>query len=325
VQLKVFWATLMRRWYLLLLALVCTAVATVLTVEEVGPTYETKGAVLFLPPAASLQAGSQSLSNPYLMLDGLSQIRDVVIRALMAQSTHDELCQKRADPAYEAMRKGLCKEHHPDVTYEAEYDFTNRAPIILVTVDADTATSALIALGAVTERVPKILDNLQAGLKLGANAEITSTLLVADKKPEIVHKSQIRAGIVAGVGTLGLSLLMIGLFDGLLAARRSKNALAVHDLEMSTELASEAEPINSPAQGHARQDSAAEPTNFPAQEPARQDSQAQPINSPAQEPARQDTSFTWPLLIDFEAEPFDSRVQEPARQDERRTATATRA
>jgi hypothetical protein len=91
--------------------------------------------------------------------------------------------------------------------------------------DGDTASNALIALGAVTERVPKILANLQAGLKLGPNAEITSTLLAADRKPEIVHKSQIRAGIVAGAGTLGLSLLMIGLFDGPLAARRSKNAV----------------------------------------------------------------------------------------------------
>jgi hypothetical protein len=348
VQLKVFSSTLIRRWYLLLLALACTAVATYLTVDNVGPTYEAKGAVLFLPPVTSSQKGSESLGNPYLMLDGLSQIRDIVIRALMAQSTHDELCQKHTDPAYEAMRAGLCKENNPDVTYEAANDFTNQAPIIIVTVDADTPANAVIALGAVTDRVPKILTDLQEGLRLGANAEITSTLLVADKKPDIVRKNQIRAGVVAGAGTLGLSLLMIGLFDGLLAARRSKNALQPRDLEMAIGLESEAEPIGFPAQEPARQApepkpipaqeparQAPEPKPIPAQEPARQDhspdwpliadSETEPVSSRAHEPARQDHSSDWPLMIaDSEAKPVSSRAHEPARRDERRTAAAAR-
>ena len=312
MQLKVFVATLMRRWYLLLIALVLTAVATLLTVDKVGPTYEAKAAVLFLPPAVSVQNESQSLGNPYLMLDGLSQVRDIVIHALMAKSTLDELCQQRADPAYEAMREGLCKEHSPDVTYEAEYD-TNDAPVIIVTVEGDTATSAVIALGALTDRVPEILANLQAGLKLGANATITSTLLVADKKPESVHKNQIRAGIVAGAGTLGLSLLMIGLFDGLMAARRSRIAIAARDQVMSAELESEAEPANATAE------------DTTAEQPAGQDFEAEPANGTAEEPA-EDTSFIWPLLIAYpEAEPANAVAQEPAGQSERHAAAAARA
>jgi hypothetical protein len=340
VQLKAFWATLMRRWYLLLIALACTALATFLTVDKVGPTYEAKGAVLFMPPVTSVQKGSQSVGNPYLMLDGLNQIRDIVIRALIAHTTHDELCQKRADPAYEAMRQGLCKENNPDVTYEAAEDFTNRAPIIIVTVDADTAADAVIALGAVTDRVPEILTNLQAGLKLGANAEITSTLLVADKEPDIVRKSQIRAGIVAGAGALGLSLLMIGLVDGLLTSRRSKSALQARDRGISTELESKAEPIrslaqhsdaepvNSLAQEPAQQHSDAEPVNSLAQEPAQQHSDAEPVSSSGQEPPRQDSqdmSLTWPLMIAHsEAEPVNSLAQQRAQQDEQRTAAAAR-
>jgi hypothetical protein len=157
------------------------------------------------------------------MLGGLSETRDIVIRALMAKATEDALCERRADPAYEVMRQELCNDK-AGVTYEAASDFTNRAPIILVTVDADSATNAVIALNAVMERVPKVLADLQEGLRLKPNAEITSTVLVADNKPDVVRKSQIRAGIVAGAGTLGASLLMIGLFDGLRASRRPGKA-----------------------------------------------------------------------------------------------------
>ena len=235
MQLKVFAATLLRRWYLVLLALICTAAATFLAVDKVGPTYEAKGAVLVLPPVATVQRGSQSdtLGNPYLVLDGLSQIRDIVIRAITAQATHDELCQQRADPAYEVMRVELCKVR-PEVIYEATPDYTNRAPIILVTVEADSAANAATALTAVMDRVPEILADLQSGLRLGANAEITSALLTADTKPEIVYKNQIRAGIVAGAGTLSFFLLMIGLLDGVLAARRGRRAVSAEDQAAST-------------------------------------------------------------------------------------------
>src|SRR5687768_14672808 len=89
MQLKDLSTTLIRRWYLVLLALVCAAIATFLTVDKVGPTYEAKAAVLLLPPVATVQHGSRSettVGNPYLLLDGLSQIRDILIRTITAQA-----------------------------------------------------------------------------------------------------------------------------------------------------------------------------------------------------------------------------------------------
>jgi len=223
--LSVFWATLRRRWYFLLIALLCTATATYITVDNVGPTYEAKGAVLLIPPVTTVQKNeSNTVGNPYLLLDGLGQIRDIVISTMLAQATHDELCQPRPDdPTYESMRAELCRPH-PSVTYEVTEDFTNRAPIILITVEAKSQTNLATALRAALDRVPIILTDLQAGLKVGADAEITSTVIVADEKPDIVRKNQIRAGIAVGAVTLALSLLIIGLIDGLLAARRSKRS-----------------------------------------------------------------------------------------------------
>jgi uncharacterized protein involved in exopolysaccharide biosynthesis len=71
VQLTVFWATLRRRWYFVLIALVCTAVASYIAVDKVGPTYEAKGAVLlFHLWRRSGNRKTETLGNPYLMLGG---------------------------------------------------------------------------------------------------------------------------------------------------------------------------------------------------------------------------------------------------------------
>jgi hypothetical protein len=249
VQLKVFWATLLRRWYFVILVLIGTVAASYFVVDKIGPTYEAKGAVLLFPPVTSVQQGSKSgtVGNPYLMLGGLNNARDIVIRALTAKATREELCQQRSDIGYEAMRSQLCKPR-PSVMYEAAPDFTNSAPIVLITVDAGSATNAVTGLNAVMERIPAVLTDLQEGLNLEGNAEITSLPLVTDRQPDVVHKDQIRAGIVVGAGTLGLGLLMIGLLDGLAGARRSRGTAHADTRDASAESgdqprAIEAEPV----------------------------------------------------------------------------------
>jgi hypothetical protein len=206
MDLKVFWATLTRRWYLAVVALLFTVGTTLLVVNMVGPTYEAMGSVLVFPPVATVQRDTeiQAQGNPYLVLNGVGQARDIVIRTLTAKSTREELA-----------------EQDPGSSFEATPDFTNSAPIILFTVEANSSSAALSALAAVMDRVPTALNGLQSGLNLPADAVITSKPLIADAEPDVVHKGQIRAGIAAGVAALGLSILMIGLFDGLLAARRS--------------------------------------------------------------------------------------------------------
>jgi hypothetical protein len=221
VQLKVFFATLLRRWYFVVVAVVCTVAASSFVVFTVGPKYEATGAVLLLPPGSTTQQASKTpFGNPYLSLGELTQARDIVIQALAAASTHEDLCNHKGDDAYRAMREELCKPR-PGVTYEVTPEFTSSAPVILITVEADSATNAATALVAVMDRVPKILVDLQAALNLRDRAEITSMPIVADRQPNAVRKSQIRAGIVAGAGTLGLGLVMIALLDGYFVARRT--------------------------------------------------------------------------------------------------------
>ncbi len=222
MQLKVFFATLLRRWRLVVVAVVCTAGAAYLVVSAVGPKYEATGTVLLLPPGSTTQEASKSgtVGNPYLSLSGLEQARDIVIETLAAGATHEDLCNHQGDDAYGAMREELCKPR-PGVTYEVTPDFTSSAPVVVITVEADSATNAATALVAVMDRVPKILVDLQTELNLRDRARIKSMPIVADRQPNAVRKSQIRAGIVAGAGTLGLGLLMIALLDGYFVARRT--------------------------------------------------------------------------------------------------------
>lgn len=227
MQLTIFWAALVRRWYLVLVALACTVVVTVLVVNRVGPTYQATGSVLLLPPMTTVRQGTnlQTDGNPYLMLGGLNQARDIVIRAVQSKATREEVCQSRADPGYEEMRTQLCGQD-PTVSYEVTQDYTTNAPIVVITVDAKSPRNAVTGELAMMERVPKALVDLQAELQLKSEATITSKVLITDKAPDVVRKTQIRAGIVAAAGTLSVTLLLIGLFDGLVAVRRARRQTA---------------------------------------------------------------------------------------------------
>ncbi len=206
MQVSAFWAALLRRWYLLVAALLCTGAATVFIVNRIGPTYEAQGTTLLFPPVATVQQGdvTETLGNPYLMLGGLTQARDIVVRTITAKSAREQLAKE-----------------HPEVKYTATQDYTTGGPLVLVTIQAPSADEAVAGLDAVVAEIPKSLKSLQADLDLSRNAQITSKQLTADRTPDVVHKSQIRGGIVVAAAVLVMSLLLIGLFDGLASSRRA--------------------------------------------------------------------------------------------------------
>jgi hypothetical protein len=206
VQVSAFWAALIRRWYLVIAAVLCTVAATAFMVNRIGPTYEAQGTVLLFPPTTTVQQGSttETLGNPYLMLGGLTQARDVVIRTITSKSAREQIAKT-----------------HPGVKYTATPDFTTGGPLILVTVSAKTSEQTVDALESVLDTVPQSLEKLQNDLNLEDNALITSRQLTADERPDVVRKGQIRAGILVAALTLAVALLLIGLYDGLIGSRRS--------------------------------------------------------------------------------------------------------
>jgi hypothetical protein len=213
VELRVFWSALLRRWYLLLVVIACAGYGAYSVFTHVGPTYKAEGASLIFPPMATVQraAATTTLGNPYLELNGVSQARDIVIRSLTAKSTQERLAAE-----------------YPNATFEATPDFTNSAPIIQITVESPQAAESVAAMRAMLALVPPTLVQLQEGLGLSDGEKITARQLLADQEATPVHKSQIRAGVLAGAGILCIGLLMIGLVDGMLTHRRRIRARRAH-------------------------------------------------------------------------------------------------
>ncbi len=205
MELKVFWRTLRRRWYLTIVVVALTIGTTIYIVGSVGPAYEAEGSALVFPPASSTPSAdgeTEAVGNPYLELAGVTQARDVVIRTLKSRTVQTSWA-----------------DDFPGMSYEATPDFTNSAPIILFTVEGDTAVGAAAALDDLMGRVPTILADLQGGLGLDDDGYVTARKLTQDARPAIVRKTQIRAGLLAAAVAGGLGLLLLALIDSLLGVR----------------------------------------------------------------------------------------------------------
>jgi hypothetical protein len=229
-----------RRWYLAVATVVLAVAATLLTVGFVGPTYQAEGAVLLVPPGSTLDqrpGAAASSGNPYLELAPLNQARDIVIRSVSAKSTYISICQTTGDARYESMRRSLCSPH-PKISFEVTEDYESTAPVILVTAEAGSAQDAVTTLTTVMDRVPATLSELQGGLNLSARVAITSTPIVTDTLPDVLHKDQIRAAVLVGGGVLALGALVTGLIDGLFLPwrRPAANGLDPDDTDEALEV-----------------------------------------------------------------------------------------
>lgn len=214
MEMSVLWGSLRRRWYLVLALVVLTLGAMFVVTQRVGPTYEATGTVLVYPPSqSSMPDGSSTQENPYLTLSGVNQARDVVVRALTSKKVSDEF-----------------GETFPvGTTFEIVPDYTNSAPIILFTVEADSPKVATDALESLVSLVPVELSNLQSNLDLPEAERVASTVLTQDEKPQATSKSMIRSAILAGAGVGGAGLMLIALIDSLLLGRRSPDPAGATD------------------------------------------------------------------------------------------------
>src|SRR5689334_22191992 len=197
-------ASLMRRWYLLLVAVLITLVAAFGVARMVGPTYKAQGAVVLLPPIDPASPDA----NRFLALGSLRQAGDVLVRTMLNSSTSQ-----------------LIATAVPGSRYTVEPDYTTSAPVILVTATAATPEAATQTLGVVIKQVPVNLGGLQKDLAITRDNQIVSEVIDLDAKPAYVMKGQLRAVAGAGVLVFGLLTLLIGAFDAALLRRRSARSL----------------------------------------------------------------------------------------------------
>jgi hypothetical protein len=193
-------ASLRRRWYLFLVAILVTAAACYGVAKAVGPTYAAEGAVVLLPPPDPKNPDT----NRFLSLGSLKEAGDVLIRSLRSDRTHRTIV--RAAPGGD---------------YTVDPDFTTSAPVIVIRSEAPSAGAAAAILRAVLEQLPRSLADLQSALGIAAGNRIVSEAIQVDGQPEFVPQGQLRAAAGAGVLLLALLSVLIGAVDGLIARRRS--------------------------------------------------------------------------------------------------------
>jgi hypothetical protein len=196
-------ASLRRRWYLVFVAMVLTATASLGVARMVGPTYEAQGAVVLLPPADPENPDA----NRFLSLGSLKQAADVLIRSLRNDATHAAIIE--AVPASD---------------YVIEPDYTTSAPVVVVRASSASAGGAAKVLGAVLRQVPATLRQLQDGQAIAPTNQIVAEGIDVDSGATRVVKGQLRAAAAAGVLLLGALGVFIGALDGWLLRRRQRGA-----------------------------------------------------------------------------------------------------
>lgn len=190
-----------RRWYLVVAALILTLGACVGMSKLVAADYESKASLVLLPPKNSEYPDA----NRFLTLSQLGEATGVVIRGLNGDDTHRAVAPHLGDGA----------------TYTVEPDYTTNAPILVITVSSPTADGATSLLTAVEAEVPSILNRLQDDVSIAQSARITSVPLTSPEEPTVNSKKQLRAVVATGVGLAALLAMLIGATDGYLIRRRS--------------------------------------------------------------------------------------------------------
>ncbi|MBD3782028.1 MAG: hypothetical protein IE926_03580 [Micrococcales bacterium] len=200
---------LLRRWLLVVLALVVSVGAGVVAVVVTPPTYQSRAQVLFLPPTS--QPGIDGKVNPFLALGAaLGVTADIVRLDVSDDTTRAELVARGAIENYEV------------VPYLAE----NGGPILIVTAEGRRAQQTRDTVNQVVEVISRDLRSLQASADAPSGSFITATPLTETPKPERLYKNQIRSAALAAPGALVLLLALIVVGDRMASARARRRDVA---------------------------------------------------------------------------------------------------
>ncbi|HTC68572.1 MAG TPA: hypothetical protein VK662_03310 [Acidothermaceae bacterium] len=201
--------TLVRRWYLVLPALIIAVTVAFEVFLVVPPTYRVQARLLLLPSAAS-SGPVAGAGNPYLSLSaGLGQTAQVIALAV-------------TDPKSVAALSKL----GADASFNIGIDAAAAAPILVATASSVNAANAEKTLSLVVQQVRAQLQNAQAAAGAPKNTFISLSVLTQSAKPSKVTKTQLRDGLAAGIGALVVLLIPIFLFERASLARRARRKAA---------------------------------------------------------------------------------------------------
>jgi hypothetical protein len=96
--------------------------------------------------------------------------------------------------------------------------------MLTLTVTGASRQAVDTVFDGMLKAVPTTLTALQDDIKAPADGRISALQLTADGQPTVVQKGRMEAIAMAGAGGLAVTLLAVGLIDGLLLARADRRA-----------------------------------------------------------------------------------------------------
>lgn len=124
------------------------------------------------------------------------------------------------------------EDAHPDATIEVGPDPTTTGPILKISVESTTEQDSLETVAQIMSVVPATLENLQSDLNVPQGSQISLMTLTVVTEPEAITKTRNRAVIaLVGAGLAG-TVLLTGLLDGVLTARRERKSAQTEEREV---------------------------------------------------------------------------------------------
>jgi hypothetical protein len=211
-------AGMRRRWYLVFFGLLLSAALSWYVFTIVPVSYTARSSVLLLPPQSVTPTGQ----NPYLNLTGMAPAMDVLTRRVDA----------------DAIRTPV-EEKYPDAEYTVFADTSTSGPMVVTEVTANTPRTVLTVLDAIDGKLVSSFDSMQADLGVPPVARMTLTTVSVDATATQVSTRRTQFVVAAGVIAFGATVLLTGMIDGLIMARRKRRsdarARAMEDEEDETE------------------------------------------------------------------------------------------
>jgi hypothetical protein len=193
---------LRRRWWVVVIGVLGTAVLTAAAFMLVPPKQDVQAALMVLPTD---KVSSES-GNPYLALQGLGPAADMLAAAMNSGAVHESL----------APAKGVA-------TFEVSRDTTSSGPMLLVKVTDTDPQRAVALLDAVIKTMPDVLTSLQSQVAVRPASNLLKvTEVTRDARPVPSIKGQLRATLATAAGGLALTLFGTNALDGLLLRRATR-------------------------------------------------------------------------------------------------------
>jgi hypothetical protein len=188
-----------RRWYVLLIGLIGTAVLCAVAFTHTHPLYQRNASELLVPGSQTVPKGG----NPFLYLGGLDQASDVLVQALSATSV-----------------QGPLQREFPGTSVSISRDVSSTGPIVLLTVEGQNEGD----VGDVFQRMlaagPTTLESLQVQANVPEPARITMLAVDVDATSSANNKTRTEVAALVAVAGVVFSVLLVALIDGLLLASR---------------------------------------------------------------------------------------------------------